>query len=166
MILHSVSLLCNPRCLVFYTWFDSYHHLSTWFYAKAICYHCPDSRSLARQRNPSPQMAKSKQRKRGGKAKPLLHQTVNLTEEQYIDRLLVLLEAREAHYDSQNAFFDLGGGERQHLVKAEFDFVARQEKIPVLVHSVKGKRTLVFVFPPGSRPKPQVVVRGKNGERK
>lgn len=108
-------------------------------------------------------MGKSKDKKRRGKQSQLARPQVHLTDEQFIQRLLVLLEAREAYYDNQNVYFDLGGGERQQIVKAEFDLVARREGIAVLVHPVKGKRKLAFVFPPRSRPEPRVIVHGPNG---
>ncbi len=91
---------------------------------------------------------------------------VQLTDQQYRERLLVLLEARETHYDDQNAFFDLSGGQRQAVAQAEFELVARREKIPVMIVPIKGKPTLGFVFPPGKRPSPQVLVRGPGGEIK
>ncbi|CAM2009646.1 hypothetical protein [Acanthopleuribacter pedis] len=111
-------------------------------------------------------MAKSKKRDRTPKQNKNVRAQIQLNDEQYVARLLVLLEAREAQYDNQNVYFDLGGGERQQIVKAEFDLVARREGIPVVVHPVKGKRTLAFVFPPRSRPKPRVIVRGPDGEIK
>ncbi len=111
-------------------------------------------------------MAKSKKRNRTPKQNKNVRAQVQLNDEQYIARLLVLLEGREAHYDNQNVYFDLGGGERQQIVKAEFDFVARREGIPVLVHPIKGKRALAFVFPPRARPEPRVEIRGPDGKIK
>ena len=102
---------------------------------------------------------KKKRKKSGSVNRPY----VNLTEEQYHERLLILLEARETHYDNQNAFYDLGGGQRQQVVKAEFDLVARREGIPVMVHPVKGKPTLAFVFPPAERPPAEVIVCAADG---
>lgn len=60
-------------------------------------------------------------------------------------------------------YFDLGGGERPQVVKAEFDHVARREKFPVLVHPNKGKPTLAFVFPPRPVREPDVIARGPDG---
>ncbi|CAM2008789.1 hypothetical protein APED_19215 [Acanthopleuribacter pedis] len=106
-------------------------------------------------------MAKPKKKRK--KSGPAHRPQVHLTEEQYHERLLTLLEAREAHYDGHNNYFDLGGGQRHQIVKDEFDLVARREGIPVMVHPVKGKPTLAFVFPPAERPPAEVIVCSGDG---
>ncbi|CAM2009601.1 hypothetical protein [Acanthopleuribacter pedis] len=111
-------------------------------------------------------MAKSKKKKRATRTSQSSRPQVKLSEAMYSQRLLLLLEARDAHDHHENTYFDLGGGERPQIVKAEFDFVARREKIQVLVHPVKGKRTLAFVFPPRDKPKPAVVIRDADGNIK
>ena len=108
-------------------------------------------------------MAKSKKKKRAARTAQTARPQVILTDEQYIQRLLVLLEARDAHDHNQNTYFDLGGGERPQIVKAEFDLVARREQIKVLVHPVKGKRTLAFVFAPETQPDAEIMIRDANG---
>lgn len=105
---------------------------------------------------------KKKRKKNGPVQRPQIH----LTEEQYQDRLLTLLEAREAHYDGHNNYFDLGGGQRHQIVKAEFDMVARREGIAVMVHPIKGKPTLAFIFPQIKRPPAEVIVCAPDGTLK
>lgn len=111
-------------------------------------------------------MAKSKKKKSAARTTQTARPQVTLTDEQYIQRLLVLLEARDAHDHDQNTYFDLGGGERPQIVKAEFDLVARREQIKVLVHPVKGKRTLAFVFVPETKPEPKVIILDAGGKVK
>lgn len=108
-------------------------------------------------------MSKSRKKKGVSRKPHSTHPKINLTDDQYNQRLLTLLEAREAQNNGQHVYFDLGAGERPQVVKAEFDHVARREKIPVLVHPVKGKPTLAFVFPPGPAREPEVIVRGRDG---
>lgn len=101
-------------------------------------------------------MAK-KQKPRKKKQKPYIP---NLSPNQY-ERYFHALEAGEvAAHEQQAVYWDLGPGERPDKVLADMRFVARKEKIPVVIDKSKG-RSLVLVY---TSQKPETTVRVKRGD--
>ena len=108
-------------------------------------------------------LKKSAKTKKKKPTKSPVSPPVQLSQEQYQQRMLILVAAYEAFQTDQHVYYDLGSGERPQKVQAEFEHIARREKIPVYITPVKGKPTLAFVFPPRKKSPPQVVVRDAEG---
>lgn len=101
-------------------------------------------------------MAK-KQKSRKKKPK---HYVPRLTPNQY-ERYFHALEAGEVSaHEQQAVYWDLGPGERPDKVLADMRYVARKEKIPVIIDKTKG-RSLVLVY---TSQKPETMVRIKRDD--
>lgn len=101
-------------------------------------------------------MAK-KQKPRKKKQKPYVP---NLTPNQY-NRYFHALEAGEVSaHEQQAVYWDLGPGERPNKVLADMRYVARKEKIPVVIDKSRG-RSLILVY---TSQKPETTVRVKRGD--
>lgn len=82
-----------------------------------------------------------------------------LSQERF-NRYYIALESGEDSSVGNYIYWDLAGGERAHLVKADFEFVARKSKIEVIVTIERGERSLRLTFPP-SKPAKVTVRRGE-----
>lgn len=84
-------------------------------------------------------MAKTK------KKRPAAHKPIS--QERYQTYLLALLEGQEAARTGQAVYWDLGPGERPRQVCADFQRVARKERLAVRIQMLsKGGRALVFTY--------------------
>ena len=111
---------------------------------------------------------KKKKRKSEGKSKSF---PVKLTEEQFLKRLETLLTAQNATRNGEDAYWDLGPGERPQKTIAEFVHVAKIEGIPLKIVARQKSLALFFLDDETEQEKPEAfrVVRNdsviSNGQR-
>ena len=80
----------------------------------------------------------------------------------YEKYLLALLEGKETAVGNK-VYWDLGPGERPHIVLVDFTYIVRKEKLEIAIKVARGGRSLVFTYPdPGIRNK-VIRVRAKDG---
>jgi len=88
----------------------------------------------------------------------------NLSPSRYQHLLMVLIEAWEASDQGQDAYWDLGKGERPQKTMAEFALVAKKESIPVII--TRHQSSLKLHFPEPKSKESSIRVKSPEGEIK